>query len=288
MSVKSTKPPTTKELNIKIDLESYFANTIIPQLFVDSIMVLRIFTPPAMKQFSLSSAVVGKKIQDVEDNIKYPTIVENIEEVIYTGKILEKEIQTTDGKWFQMNILPYQEKSTKENNGVIITFVDITNRITTVTELERLNAEYDILMHTLSHDIKQPLSTMSLLTDILHKTFEKKDEKQFAKFMDTLKNTIVNMKTIIDNFTDDRKKNSLTDAEERLNIENIVENVISSLHSDIVKNKIEITQNYKTSEIKGNPALILENLEISPNRRAENLTLEEWIKLANFLNKIND
>ena len=45
---------------------------------------------------------------------------------------------------------------------------------------------------------------------------------------------------------------------------------------------------YKTSGIKENPALILEKLEISPNRRAETLELEEWIKLANFLNKIND
>ena len=45
---------------------------------------------------------------------------------------------------------------------------------------------------------------------------------------------------------------------------------------------------YKTSGIKENPALMLEKLEISPNRRAETITLEEWIKLANFLNKIND
>ena len=45
---------------------------------------------------------------------------------------------------------------------------------------------------------------------------------------------------------------------------------------------------YKTSGIKENPALILEKLEIRPDRRAETLTIEEWIKLANFLNKIND
>lgn len=45
---------------------------------------------------------------------------------------------------------------------------------------------------------------------------------------------------------------------------------------------------YKTSEVKYNPALILENLEISPNRRAETLTLNEWIKLANFLDTEND
>lgn len=45
---------------------------------------------------------------------------------------------------------------------------------------------------------------------------------------------------------------------------------------------------YKNSRIKENPALILERLEIRPDRRAETLTLEEWIKLVNFLNKTND
>jgi 16S rRNA (adenine1518-N6/adenine1519-N6)-dimethyltransferase len=45
---------------------------------------------------------------------------------------------------------------------------------------------------------------------------------------------------------------------------------------------------YKSSEVKANPALILEKLEISPERRAETLNLKEWIKLANFLDKKND
>ncbi|MGZ5133536.1 MAG: response regulator, partial [Flavitalea sp.] len=36
-------------------LENYFTNTIIPQLFVDADLILRKFTPPAMKQFRLSA-----------------------------------------------------------------------------------------------------------------------------------------------------------------------------------------------------------------------------------------
>ncbi|MEI9942688.1 MAG: PAS domain-containing protein [Chitinophagaceae bacterium] len=35
------------------ELENYFRNTIIPQLFIDANLLLRKFTPPAMKQFDL-------------------------------------------------------------------------------------------------------------------------------------------------------------------------------------------------------------------------------------------
>lgn len=46
----------TKEIQdliqVNEDLENYFANTIIPQLFVDAELILRKYTPPAMKQFN--------------------------------------------------------------------------------------------------------------------------------------------------------------------------------------------------------------------------------------------
>jgi len=41
------------------DLENYFANTIIPQLFIDGMMILRKFTLPAMKRFSLTDADIA-------------------------------------------------------------------------------------------------------------------------------------------------------------------------------------------------------------------------------------
>ena len=78
------------------ELENYFKNTIIPQLFVDADLILRKFTPPAMKQFSLSAGDVGRPIYDIKDNFRFPGILEDIETVIESNEILEKEIQTTD------------------------------------------------------------------------------------------------------------------------------------------------------------------------------------------------
>src|SRR5690606_17887997 len=127
------------------DLENYFRNTIIPQLFFDAHLMLRKFTPPAMKQFKLSPDDVGKSIYDVINNLRFPSIIENIQYVIDTGDILEKEIQTTDLRWFQMNILPYIKQRDKKTNGVIITFIDITSRIKDLKEQEKLIADHETL-----------------------------------------------------------------------------------------------------------------------------------------------
>ncbi len=107
MQNKNQKIKTLSDSND--ELENYFRNTIIPQLFVDADLKLRKFTPPAMTQFDLSPGDVGKNIADIKDNLRFPGIIENIQYVIENNEILEKEIQTTGLRWFQMNIIPYLE-----------------------------------------------------------------------------------------------------------------------------------------------------------------------------------
>ena len=91
MSHLSTTTRNDQLVFFNEELENYFENTIIPQLFVDGNLILRKFTPPAMKQFNLTSSDIGRNIQDVVVNILYPTVIENIEEVIQDGKSLQKE-----------------------------------------------------------------------------------------------------------------------------------------------------------------------------------------------------
>lgn len=183
------------------DLATYFSNTIIPQLFVDADLVLRIFTPPAMKQFSLSYDHVGQSIHDIQDNIRYPTFVEDIEEVIATNKILEKEVQTTDNNWFQMNIVPYVEHENQRINGVIITFIDITRRLNALKELEKLNSDHETLIFALSHDIRQPIAAITLLADALALAHKKNNSQLFDKYIKTLKQSSKSLASLVDDFT---------------------------------------------------------------------------------------
>src|SRR5690554_6478157 len=104
-------------IELNDELENYFRNTIIPQLFVDANLILRKFTPPAMKQFEFSPDDLGKPFENLVDNIRYAVIVDDVKEVIETGEIMEKEIQTTDSRWFQMNIIPYFMEKHNKTNG---------------------------------------------------------------------------------------------------------------------------------------------------------------------------
>ena len=249
---------------LNFDLANYFSNTIIPQLFVDADLVLRIFTPPAMKQFSLSYDHVGRSIHEVKDNIRYPTFVENIEEVIETNEILEKEVQTTDGKWFQMNIVPYIEHEDGNTNGVIITFVDITRRLHALKELEKLNSAHETLMFALSHDIRQPISAITLLADALAQAHKKNDSKQFDKWIETLKQSSKSLGSLVDDFTlDNEKIGKEEQREQRLNIQEICHDVLIALKGEIRLHKIEIVTNFHASEIifpKNNLRSIVYNL----------------------------
>ena len=230
-------------------LENYFRNTIIPQLFVDANLILRKFTPPAMKQFCLKTEDVGRPIAEIKDNFRFPTLIENIQHVIDCNEILEKEIQTTDFRWYQMNIIPYVVLKSKRNNGVIITFVEITMRIKDLKEQERLISDHETLLDTISHDIKSPLTSLALTITQLKKVSPEKP-KEFQLLFNILENSVRRMQTIINELTDVGKlKHKYKAEEELLNFENILEDVRLTLAANIRDSGAIIKSEVGLSEI---------------------------------------
>lgn len=238
-----------KLIKLNDELENYFRNTIIPQLFVDRDLILRKFTPPAMKQFSLKAGDVGKNIEDIKDNFRFPTIVENIEQVIHSNEILEKEIQTTDLRWYQMNIIPYVIIKTKKTDGVIITFVEITARVKDLFNQETQIADHETLLDTISHDIKGPLSSLLLTINQLKKISTDKS-KAYLMFFKILESSIKKMQAIIMELTDAGKlKDKYQVEEELIDFENILEDVRLTLAGTIMESGAEISSDLDVSQI---------------------------------------
>src|SRR6185312_1710861 len=226
-----------------------FSNTIIPQLFIDANLILRKFTPPAMKQFNLSTDDVGKSIYDVVNNFRFPSIIENISHVIETNEILEKEIQTTDLRWYQMNILPYVKQVDNKINGVIITFVEITLRIKDLKEQEALIADHETLLDTISHDIKNPLSGLLLTIEMLSNGIAE-NPKEFKSLLKIAKNAVKKIQSVISELTDARKQEHKYKAvDELLNFENILEDVRLTLLDNIKESHAIIRSELNVSEI---------------------------------------
>ncbi|RYD96254.1 MAG: GHKL domain-containing protein [Sphingobacteriales bacterium] len=231
-------------------LENYFSNTIIPQLFVDADLILRKFTPPAMKQFSLKEDFIGKSMEDIRENFRFPTIIDNIHTVIATGKILEKEVQTTDRHWYQMNILPYIKKANNKANGVIITFVDITPRIRDLKEQEKMVAEQELLLDTIAHDIKNPLLAQTLTFELM-KRLPEATSGELSKLIAGLERSLHNIKEVIDGLVSshwDKQRHEAS--EELLDFESILEDVRLSLAIPIQENGAIITTSINFSEFK--------------------------------------
>jgi two-component system phosphate regulon sensor histidine kinase PhoR len=231
------------------ELENYFRNTIIPQLFVDADLILRKFTPPAMKQFNLKPEDTGKPIDEVKDNFRFPSIKENIQHVIDTNTILEKEIQTTDFCWFQMNILPYVVRETKKTNGVIITFVDITLRIKDLKDLEKLIGEHEMLLDAISHDIKGPLTSLMLSINQI-KTVPPENKQAGQMLFKILESSIGKMQVIISELVDSRKQqHKYKSEEELLSFEHILEDVRLTLAGELTESNATIKSEIKASQI---------------------------------------
>ena len=231
------------------ELENYFRNTIIPQLYIDGELKLQKFTPPAMKQFNLKISDVGRPISDIKDNFRFPSIVDNIEQVIKNSEILEKEIQTTDLRWYQMNIIPYVKMRDNKTDGVIITFVEITMRIKDLNEQEKLIADHEILLDTISHDIKNPLANLVLAIEMF-KGISPNDEKEFISLLKIVDDALTKMHKLIKELTDVRKDEYKYKAgEELLSFEHILEDVRLTLSDNIITAKAIIKSEINISEI---------------------------------------
>jgi len=226
------------------ELENYFRNTIIPQLYIDGNMILQKFTPPAMKQFSLAASDVGRPVNEIKDNFRFPSIEDNIRQVIKSN-----EIQTTDLRWYQMNIIPYVKMKDNKTDGVIITFVEITLRIRDLNEQEKLVAEHEVLLDTISHDIKNPLANLVLAIE-LFKDVSADDEKEFGSLLKVVDNALTKMHRVIIELTAARKGgHRYANENELLNFEHILEDVRLTLSDDIIAANATITSKINISEI---------------------------------------
>ncbi|MBL7857513.1 MAG: PAS domain-containing protein [Cyclobacteriaceae bacterium] len=237
-----------RELNE--ELENYFRNTIIPQLFVDADLILRKFSPPANMHFSLTTNDIGKPIQEIPSLAQLPEMVEFINEVISNSCDLEREIQTSDKRWFQVNILPYIIRKKNITNGVVITFVDITGHINDKRDIERINADHETFIYSVSHDFRGPLTNLVLLIELMKSALIKNDQEDVNNLLENMERSARSMKTMIYELTDITKIGTdVSDQASLVSIEQIIEDVRFTLKNQIYQSHAKITTNITVPEL---------------------------------------
>ncbi|WP_310395417.1 chemotaxis protein CheB [Hymenobacter sp.] len=115
------------------DMKNLLDATEIATVFLDNEMVIKRFTPAMRRIISLLPADVGRPVTHFAHTLRHETLAADVRSVLDRLVTVEANIQTTQGEWFAMRILPYR---TLDNyiSGAVITFTDITG-------LKRLEAQ---------------------------------------------------------------------------------------------------------------------------------------------------
>jgi two-component system phosphate regulon sensor histidine kinase PhoR len=240
-----------KLVELNEELENYFRNTIIPQLFIDADLILRKFSPPANAHFKLVEEDIGKSIFDIPALSQLEGFVERIKEVIATDLDIEDEIQTPDKRWFQMNILPYIVKKKNITDGVVITFIDITGRINDKQNIEKINADHETFIYSVSHDFKGPLANLVALVDLLKFSLSGDVKEDIKDYLKKIEESAHSLKEMINELTDITKIGTdVSGHSDTVNIEQILADVKFTLKNQIYQSHAKITTNILVPEIR--------------------------------------
>jgi PAS domain-containing protein len=107
------------------DMKNLLDSTDIATLFLDKELKVRRFTPQATKIIKLIPGDAGRPITDLTSDLKYPTLEEDVREVLRTLVSTERPAAARDGRWFTVRIMPYRTMDDRID-GVVITFANIT------------------------------------------------------------------------------------------------------------------------------------------------------------------
>jgi two-component system CheB/CheR fusion protein len=127
------------------DMNNLLAGTGIGMIFVDYQLRILRFTPTVTRIINLISGDVGRPVRHIVSNLMgYDALVRDAQSVLDSLAPVETEVQTHDGKWYMMRILPYR---TIENviEGAVITFSDITKLKVALLALQESEERYSRL-----------------------------------------------------------------------------------------------------------------------------------------------
>jgi two-component system, chemotaxis family, CheB/CheR fusion protein len=250
-----------KELGeLNDDLTNYFRSAVNAQLFVDKDLIIRKFTSATTKQINLIETDLGRSLSNISTNIKFEGFIEDIIKVITDSKVCSKEIQTKDGKWYQMTISPYIRRQNNQTDGAIITFNDITalkkaqealvesNESVLKQkndELMRINNDLDSFIYSASHDLRAPISNMEGLLNTLIKDFSA-DNDEIKPVFDMLRQSIDRLKKTINELTEISKiQKSIEEDVQNINLLELYNEVLFNVNDLIVKNNPKIEVDFK-------------------------------------------
>ncbi len=112
---------------IQDDMKNLLNSTEIATIFVDNDLRVKRFTNEATKIVNFIKTDIGRPLQHVVTNLNYDGLMADISEVLEHLVPEEAEVQTTEGLWYKMRIMPYRTTDNRID-GCVVTFSSIEDQ----------------------------------------------------------------------------------------------------------------------------------------------------------------
>jgi two-component system, chemotaxis family, CheB/CheR fusion protein len=157
-SINEELQTVNSELKIKLeivsrahsDVENVMASTDVGILFLDSELRINRFTPRLTELFNIAASDQGRSITDFTHRLDYDDLAGDARKVLRNLTTTEREVRSTDGAWYLTRLRPYRTVEDKID-GVVATFVDISERRRAEVALRESDAQMQILVAELQH-----------------------------------------------------------------------------------------------------------------------------------------
>ncbi len=116
------------------DMRNFLNSTEVVTIFLDSRLNVRRFATGTSKVFKLIPGDVGRPLSDIVNDLRYPELIADAENVLRTLIFEEKQVKTAAGRWFAVRIMPYRTFG-DIIDGIVLTLTDNTAAKTLEEEL---------------------------------------------------------------------------------------------------------------------------------------------------------
>ncbi len=187
------------------DLQNVLYSTDVATIFLDTSFNIRFFTPATKALFNVIPGDVGRPLTDLKSLAPDSDLLPDARRVLETQAPIEREVEGQGSAWFVRKILPYRTRDQK-TEGVVITFADVTERRSTADALsaakrqaESASTAKSRFLAAASHDLRQPLQTLTLLQALLAKKVTGNKEQKLVGRIDEALGAMTSMlNTLLD------------------------------------------------------------------------------------------
>ena len=169
------------------DLQNVLYSTDVATLFLDTQLKIRFFTPATKSLFNVIPGDIGRSISDLHSLVSDDALASDASTVLRTLGPIEQEIETEAGACYLRRILPYRTQDNRIE-GVVVTFADITERkhisdalAVAKRQAELANVAKSRFLAAASHDLRQPLQTLSLIRGLLRRRVRENKTEEALK-----------------------------------------------------------------------------------------------------------